>query len=299
MPITSSGQIALVADIAAEFTALGSTDVTLDDARAEAGLTAGEVAMTDFYGLSDAVAPSVATNSFTSVGSSSMTARGNVTSDGGGSITERGFYFGTNSASPTNNTKYTVSGTTGAYTRSMTGLSSGTTYYCWAFATNSAGTTYGGRVQSTTSYPTHNLELRHRYYYPNIGYDNFSYGYTCNNYTGSPSGPTVNLTNLNNYGVGATVSHATSGSFKNMCVASEPNKRISGYVNTSNGNTTFTWANGDGGSTSHYYNYYYGGSLRSGAYGPTTNGMTWDVYGYVAISGYQTRGFHLQRMQTN
>jgi len=152
MPITSSGQIALIADIEAEFDQTGTTNISLFQARDDAGLTAGEVQMTDFYGLSDVVAPTVVTNSSTSVGSSSMTIRGDVTSDGGGSITERGFYFGT-STNATSNTKYTVSGTTGAFSRSMTGLSGGTTYRVFAFATNSAGTTIGSMVTQATSTP--------------------------------------------------------------------------------------------------------------------------------------------------
>lgn len=153
MPITSSGEIALIADIEAEFDQTGTTDISLFQARTDAGLTAGEVAMTDFYGLSDSTAPSVTTNALSSATTSSMTASGNVTSDGGASITERGFYFGTNSVAATNNTKYTVSGTTGTYTRSFTGLNSSTVYYCWAYATNSAGTTIGSRVNLTTLAP--------------------------------------------------------------------------------------------------------------------------------------------------
>jgi hypothetical protein len=153
MPITGSGEIALIADIEAEFDQTGDTDISLFQARDDAGLTAGEVAMTDFYGLSDSTAPSVTTNALSGATTSSMTASGNVTSDGGATITERGFYFGTNSSAATSNPKYTVSGTTGTYTRSFTGLGSSTTYYCWAYATNSAGTTIGSRVNLATLTP--------------------------------------------------------------------------------------------------------------------------------------------------
>ena len=62
MPITDSGQITLIADIAAEYTSIGSTDVSLEAARDAAGLSAGQVAMTQFYNLSDVVVPTVATN---------------------------------------------------------------------------------------------------------------------------------------------------------------------------------------------------------------------------------------------
>jgi len=150
MPIVSSGEIALIADIEAEFDQAGTTDISLQQARDDAGLAAGEVAMTDFYGLSDAVAPTVTVQNSSSVSSSGFTANGNVTSDGGGAVTERGFYIGT-STTATNNTKYTVSGTTGAYTYAITGLSASTTYYVFAFATNSAGTTITSYRSTTTS----------------------------------------------------------------------------------------------------------------------------------------------------
>jgi hypothetical protein len=227
MPITSSGQIALIADIAAEFTSLGSTDVSLDGARAEAGLTAGEVAMTDFYGLSDAVAPSVTTNTATSITTTSMTIRGNVTSDGGGTITERGFYFGTNSASPTNNTKYTVSGTTGAYSRSMTGLSSGTTYYWWAFATNSAGTTYGSRVNAATSLPAHGVTLSH-----SGGGGGQSAGYACDQY-GDPSFISYS-TNTNSCGSTVTLNFYNT-TFGSCSPTRKSSAYISGWNYTSSG----------------------------------------------------------------
>lgn len=150
MPIVSSGEIQLIADIAGEFTSLGSSDVSLTAARDAAGLADGQVQMTQFYGLSDAVAPSVTVSSSTSISASGFTANGNVTDDGGASVTERGFYIGT-STTATSNTKYTVSGTTGAYSYSITGLSSSTTYYVFAFVTNSAGTTITNYTSTSTS----------------------------------------------------------------------------------------------------------------------------------------------------
>lgn len=160
MPITASGEIQLIADIEAEFDQTGSTDISLFQARDDAGLTSGEVAMTDFYGLSDSVAPSVTTNAASSVATTSLTANGNVTSDGGASITERGFYFGTNS-SYSSNTKYTVSGTTGSYNRSFTGLTANTTYYITAYAINSAGESVGSTLTQTTAYSYSYVSSQH------------------------------------------------------------------------------------------------------------------------------------------
>lgn len=153
MPITSSGQIALIADIEAEFDQIGTDDISLFQARTDAGLSDGEVAFTDFYGLSDAVAPSVTTNSNTSIGTSSITANGNVTSDGGATVTSRGFYFGT-SSNYASNSKYTVGSGTGSFSNNFTGLSSSTTHYATAFAINSAGESVGSTVSSATTQPS-------------------------------------------------------------------------------------------------------------------------------------------------
>ena len=152
MPITDNGQIALIADIEAEFDQTGSTDISLTTARDDAGLSDGQVAMTDFYGLSDAVSPGVTTSTSSSITSSSMQANGNVTSDGGGTISSRGFYFGT-SSTYTNNTKYTVSGTTGSFSNNFTGLSQGTTYYSTAFVVNQVGESVGVTRSSSTTVP--------------------------------------------------------------------------------------------------------------------------------------------------
>ena len=153
MPVPSSGQLRLRADIALEVDGSATNNnVSLNTLSNSAGFTSPN-GMKEFYGYSSASVPSVTTSALSNSTLTSMTANGNVTNDNGGTITERGFYFGTNSASPINNTKYTVGGTTGTYTRSMTGLSSSSTYYCWAFATNSAGTTFGSQVNLATLTP--------------------------------------------------------------------------------------------------------------------------------------------------
>lgn len=150
MPIVSSGQIALIADIAAEFTDLGTSNVSMSAAASQAGLAAGEIQMTDFYGLSDVALPTVGNSGTSSITSSSMVISGNVSNDGGGTVTQRGFYFGTSSTA-TNNTKYSVGSGTGSFNRTMTGLSSSTTYYYAAYAINSAGETVASVSSATTS----------------------------------------------------------------------------------------------------------------------------------------------------
>lgn len=250
MPITDSGEIALIADIAAEYTSIGTTDVSLEAARDAAGLSAGQVAMTQFYNLSDVVVPTVATNASSSVGSSSMTINGNVTNAGGGTISERGFYFGT-STNATSNTKYTVSGTTGSFSRSMTGLSGGTTYRAFAFATNEAGTTIGSMVTQATATPTvasgvSTSGFRYGSYFsevdifPSGGYYTNNTGTTitfsmtgslnkCNN---TPAGPAVTKPGTFTLGNGSTwtsgASFQRSGGGNGYLVAS-----ASGYTSTS------------------------------------------------------------------
>ena len=151
MPTPTEGQITLVADIAGEFTDLGTSNVSLFAARDEAGLDAGQVAMTQFYNLSDAVASTVSTDSTANVSTSQIRVYGNVTNDGGATITDRGFYFGT-SSNYASNTKYSVGGTTGSFNRLFTGLNSNTTYYYTAYAINSVGESRGTTKSQATSF---------------------------------------------------------------------------------------------------------------------------------------------------
>ena len=153
MAVPSSGQLRLNADINLEVNGTASgTNVSLVTLSGDAGFDAPD-AMTDFYGYTDAVAPSVSTSSNSSITQSSMTANGNVSSDGGATVTSRGFYFGT-SSNYASNSKYTVGSGTGSFSKSFTGLSSSSTYYSTAFAINSVGEVRGSSVSSTTSAPS-------------------------------------------------------------------------------------------------------------------------------------------------
>ena len=105
--------------------------------------------MFEVYG--ETVAPTVTTQSVTTIASTTATGRGNVTSDGGATVTERGVCWSTSSTPTTAGSKATASGTTGAFTASITGLSPSTLYYVRAYAINSVGTSYGSQVTFTTS----------------------------------------------------------------------------------------------------------------------------------------------------
>lgn len=150
MPVPNSGPLGLYKDIFTEFTQHSQGNNSLHSASIEAGFSTPD-AMGDFYGYTDAVAPTMFSQTATSVTDSSMIARGGITSDGGAALTEKGFYFGTNPSSPTSNTKYTVSPATATpFSRPFTGLSSYQNYVYWTFGTNPAGTSFSPGRNTTT-----------------------------------------------------------------------------------------------------------------------------------------------------
>ena len=149
MPVPSSGQLRLRADIALEVDGSATnTNVSLMTLANSAGFTDPDN-MLEFYGYTNANAPSIQTNSATNIAISSMTLNGNVTADGGATVTSRGFYFGT-SSNYASNSKITVGSGTGSFTNNRTGLSAGTTYYVTAFSINSAGESVGSTLGAAT-----------------------------------------------------------------------------------------------------------------------------------------------------
>jgi len=102
------------------------------------------------YGLC-ALAPTVSTDSVSSVTETTAVASGTVSSDGDDAVTERGFAVSTTTSPTISDTKFSVSGTTGTFSTTITGLTQNTTYYVRAFAVNSIGTAYGDNIYFTTS----------------------------------------------------------------------------------------------------------------------------------------------------
>ncbi|MCG3165835.1 MAG: hypothetical protein POELPBGB_01610 [Bacteroidia bacterium] len=95
-------------------------------------------------------APSVTTDSVTSVSYFTAQSGGNIVSDGGGFVTSRGVCYAT-SANPTIANSIAPGGNgTGSFTCTLSNLSPGTTYYARAFATNNTGTGYGNEYTFTT-----------------------------------------------------------------------------------------------------------------------------------------------------
>ena len=99
----------------------------------------------------NAVLPTVSSDSTANVGTTTIRVYGTVSSDGGASVTERGFYFGT-SSNYASNTKYSVGSGTGGFNSYRTGLSSNTTYYYTAYAINSVGETRGTTKSQATNF---------------------------------------------------------------------------------------------------------------------------------------------------
>jgi chitodextrinase/C1A family cysteine protease len=106
------------------------------------------------YQGSTVTAPTVTSNTISSISSTSATGGGNITANGGATITASGIVYST-TANPTLATGTVLSTspvvTSGSYSLTMSGLIPSTTYYVKAYATNSAGTGYGSQVSFTTS----------------------------------------------------------------------------------------------------------------------------------------------------
>lgn len=97
-------------------------------------------------------APTIASSTGTSIGTTKATLNGNVTSDGGTALTDYGFYWSAISSNPVpgdlNSSQVSVgtSDISGAYSYNLTGLSVNTIYYYVAYAKNSVGQAQGSPV---------------------------------------------------------------------------------------------------------------------------------------------------------
>jgi hypothetical protein len=222
MPITSSGEIALIANIEAEFDQTGTEDISLVQAATDAGVSPN---MFSFYGASDVAVGAVTTNSASSVGASSMVLNGNVTNTGGGSITSHGFYFGT-SSTYSNNTKIDLGAkaSTGTFNNTRTGLGSTTTYYITAFVVNGAGESVGATVSAATTWQPIYANMTANALATFTGYSSLNIGvYHDTAYSGS-------ITTYNSWYNGAN-----SGSNYTVPTATNANNLAFNYMSTSNG----------------------------------------------------------------
>ena len=123
--------------------------------RAYATNTAGTSYGLEVTFTTSAIAPTVTTQTVSSIAVTTATGNGNITSLGVPNPTVTGICWNTATSPTTSNFKTTngPTGTTGAYTGSMTSLSANTTYYVRAYATNTAGTSYGTEVTFKTLTP--------------------------------------------------------------------------------------------------------------------------------------------------
>ncbi len=97
-------------------------------------------------------APTVDTDTASSVTSSAATLNAIITATGSAAVSATGFKYATNSALTTP-TDVPGSGTSSPFTGSLTGLSPGTQYWAVGYATNSVGTSYGDTITFTTNVP--------------------------------------------------------------------------------------------------------------------------------------------------
>jgi hypothetical protein len=101
------------------------------------------------------IAPTVTTQSVSSIAVTTATGNGNITSLGVPNPTAYGVCWNTGGTPTTSDSKNDkgAASVTGAFTASMSSLTANTTYYVRAFATNTGGTSYGTEVSFTTLTP--------------------------------------------------------------------------------------------------------------------------------------------------
>jgi C1A family cysteine protease/PKD repeat protein len=106
------------------------------------------------YVTDGTTAPTVTTNTVTSIADNSAVCGGNITSNGGATINASGLvYAKTTAPTLTSGTVVSTSPvtTSGSYSLTMSGLTAGTKYYVRAYATNAKGTSYGTETSFTTT----------------------------------------------------------------------------------------------------------------------------------------------------
>lgn len=127
MPITESGQIGLINDVASEFTSLGTSNVSMSGAASVAGLPTGEVQMTDFYGLSSEATLTLAFVDSTPTGASMSTSSISITGTPGDSFTTQTRTISRASQYYLSNVSISESGDTGNNISATGSLASGST----------------------------------------------------------------------------------------------------------------------------------------------------------------------------
>ena len=98
-------------------------------------------------------APTVETDSVSSITQTGAICSSKVTSEGSAPVTARGVCWGT-SHSPAVAGSHSMDGSgSGAFTSNLTGLTHGTQYYIRSYATNTVGTSYGNEIGFITQKP--------------------------------------------------------------------------------------------------------------------------------------------------
>jgi hypothetical protein len=153
MPVPSSGQLRLRADINQEINGNDTDDnVSLGTLSNDAGFTEPDE-MSDFYGYSSCGTPAYRTVYSSANPNGDIQLYTILDYLPYCNTTEYGLYVGTNSSGPTANTKYQVGTSWGVYSwayPTVGGFTNGQTYYAWIYCTNSAGKTGYSSMQTVT-----------------------------------------------------------------------------------------------------------------------------------------------------
>ena len=118
---------------------INSSDVDIDS-----------VWLTNYSDMSASVAPTISTNSITSITSTSSTLGGIVSDSGSSAVTQRGVVYATTANPTLANIKVNIGNGLGTFSQNITGLTAATLYHVRAFAINSTDTAYGGDSSFTT-----------------------------------------------------------------------------------------------------------------------------------------------------
>ncbi|MDN5284873.1 MAG: hypothetical protein JWR38_1147 [Mucilaginibacter sp.] len=148
---TSTGSLSSITLVNIPESQLGAF-VNIDEIRFTSDQPAAfGVGIDDVVIVAAPTAPTVTTDNFAAITTSSATLTGTVTADGGSTVTEKGIVYGTlPNPNIVTGTKVTNGSGTGAISANASGLASNTTYYFRAYATNIAGTAYGQNASFKT-----------------------------------------------------------------------------------------------------------------------------------------------------
>ena len=129
-------------------------------------------------------APTLTTDTVSSITNSGAICGGNITNDGGTTVTARGLCYGTTSNPTIAGSTLPIGSGIGTFSGTITGLASSTLYYVRAYATNATVTSYGAQRSFTTV--LNSVPVISTYSVSAISYTSATSGITTTNNGGNP-----------------------------------------------------------------------------------------------------------------